>query len=192
KPPLDITLPSAVTSRARRRSGRVRRILCIFIVLVLITAVVFVGTFLGLSIYGHLSSPSLGYDQETLTLTDCSRNTAMCVSSMEPTDSWYYIPPLVLPVSVSDSTGWDRAVRAVKDLSRASVESEVPDTYLRVSVEDAFFYLVSDVELLANPATHVIHVRSAARAGYTDFEMNRDRVESLRLQLAEDGIVEAY
>jgi uncharacterized protein (DUF1499 family) len=41
---------------------------------------------------------------------------------------------------------------------------------------------VDDVEFLIAPEQSQIHVRSAARLGYSDFGVNRKRVEFLRAQ----------
>ena len=41
---------------------------------------------------------------------------------------------------------------------------------------------VDDVEFVLATEQMVIHVRSAARLGYSDFGVNRKRIESLRAQ----------
>jgi uncharacterized protein (DUF1499 family) len=41
---------------------------------------------------------------------------------------------------------------------------------------------VDDVEFVLAPEQRLIHVRSAARLGYSDFGVNRKRAESLRAQ----------
>ena len=57
---------------------------------------------------------------------------------------------------------------------------EEEDYYLHVGVRSLVFRFVDDVELLLNPETKQIHVRSASRMGYSDFGVNRRRVEQLR------------
>jgi len=46
---------------------------------------------------------------------------------------------------------------------------------------------VDDLELLLDPATMAIAIRSAARLGKSDLGVNRRRVEALRKKLQEDG-----
>jgi len=43
---------------------------------------------------------------------------------------------------------------------------------------------VDDVEFLLDEKAGVIHVRSASRLGRSDFGVNRDRVETIRRQIA--------
>ena len=43
---------------------------------------------------------------------------------------------------------------------------------------------VDDVEFWADPASGVVHVRSASRVGRKDFGVNRARIEAIRGRLA--------
>ena len=52
--------------------------------------------------------------------------------------------------------------------------------YLHAEYQSKLMGFVDDLELLADRAAHVIHVRSASRLGYSDFGVNRARVEALR------------
>lgn len=56
--------------------------------------------------------------------------------------------------------------------------------YLHAEYQSKLMGFVDDLELLADPAAHVIHVRSASRLGYSDLGVNRARVEALRAALA--------
>jgi uncharacterized protein (DUF1499 family) len=40
------------------------------------------------------------------------------------------------------------------------------------------------------PSNGIIHIRSASKTGYFDLGVNRDRVESLRRNLQQKGIIE--
>ena len=57
---------------------------------------------------------------------------------------------------------------------------EEGDTYWRVEFRSRLFRFVDDVELLFDREHRVIHVRSASRVGYSDFGVNRKRVEKIR------------
>ena len=52
--------------------------------------------------------------------------------------------------------------------------------YLWATFTSRVFRFVDDVEFRVDAARHVIHIRSASRAGYSDFGVNRKRVEALR------------
>ena len=56
--------------------------------------------------------------------------------------------------------------------------------YLHAEYQSKLMGFVDDLELLADPAAHVIHVRSASRLGYSDLGVNRARVDALRAAFA--------
>ena len=56
--------------------------------------------------------------------------------------------------------------------------------YLHAEYQSKLMGFVDDLELLADPAARVIHVRSASRLGYSDLGVNRARVEALRAAFA--------
>jgi uncharacterized protein (DUF1499 family) len=58
-------------------------------------------------------------------------------------------------------------------------------TYLWATYASKFFGFVDDVELRMEPENKVIHIRSGARVGYFDFNVNRRRVEKIRKLIAE-------
>lgn len=53
-------------------------------------------------------------------------------------------------------------------------------TYLWATFTSKFFSFVDDVELRMEPEGKLIHIRSGARVGYFDFNVNRKRVEKIR------------
>jgi uncharacterized protein (DUF1499 family) len=56
------------------------------------------------------------------------------------------------------------------------------DTYIHAEFASAIFGFVDDVEFWFDESTKLIHVRSAARLGYSDLGVNRKRVEYIRAQ----------
>jgi uncharacterized protein (DUF1499 family) len=50
-----------------------------------------------------------------------------------------------------------------------------------VEFRSRFFRFIDDVEFLFVRQTQVVHVRSASRLGYSDFGVNRKRIEKIRL-----------
>ena len=101
-----------------------------------------------------------------------------CVCSETPN-----LPGSVEPWRFAPERGtgaWGAAQAAVEALG-GRVE-QVDDRYLWATFRSRFFRFVDDLELRFDEAGGVIHVRSAARLGYSDFGVNRKRVEALHGQ----------
>lgn len=78
---------------------------------------------------------------------------------------------------------------ALLDLPRIEIIKET-DTYIYAEATSKIMRFVDDVEFLF-PNTSLIqevHARSASRLGYKDFEVNRERIESIRAKLIERGL----
>ncbi len=65
-------------------------------------------------------------------------------------------------------------------------------TYLHAEYTTAWWRFIDDVEIRADAATGILHVRSASRVGHSDLGANRERVEFLRRELRRlsDGAVQ--
>lgn len=77
----------------------------------------------------------------------------------------------------------DAAMAALEGVLRAMPRMAIVETskgYLRAEATSRLFRFVDDLEAMADPAARVIHVRSAARVGYSDLGVNRARVEEIR------------
>ena len=59
------------------------------------------------------------------------------------------------------------------------------DDYLYAQCTTALLRFTDDVEFWLNPEKQQIEVRSASRVGRKDFNVNRERIETLRSQLAQ-------
>jgi len=46
---------------------------------------------------------------------------------------------------------------------------------------------VDDTEFMLDTENKLIHLRSASRLGYRDFNVNRERLESIRLELQKES-----
>jgi len=71
-------------------------------------------------------------------------------------------------------------------LPRTVIVTEKPG-YLHAQSKSAVFGFVDDLEFYLRPGQGVIAVRSAARTGYSDFGVNRQRIEELRAALQHAG-----
>lgn len=108
-------------------------------------------------------------------LADCP-NTPNCVSSLSHAGRH-----AVAPLSFEDSAqaAWERLRSLVRSMKRTAIAEEGVD-YLRAEVRSWLFGFIDDVEFLLDADNKFIHVRSASRSGYSDFGVNRRRIERIR------------
>jgi uncharacterized protein (DUF1499 family) len=99
-----------------------------------------------------------------------------CVSS-QATDDRHRIEPLQFTGEPADA--WARLKTILQAQPRTRIVSE-QDGYLRAECTSRLFRFVDDVEFALRGRQGVIDVRSASRLGYSDFGVNRRRVERLR------------
>jgi uncharacterized protein (DUF1499 family) len=83
-----------------------------------------------------------------------------------------------LPYLKSGRESMDRLVGIVQEMKRATIASATP-SYLHVEFRSALFRFVDDVEFVPDDSARVIHFRSASRAGYYDFGVNRKRMKEI-------------
>ena len=76
-----------------------------------------------------------------------------------------------------------KLARVIEGLPGATIV-ERRDDYLYAQFTSAMMRFVDDVEFWFDPATNVVHVRSASRVGSKDLGVNRARVEAIRERLA--------
>lgn len=98
-----------------------------------------------------------------------------CVSC-QAKDSNYIAP---LPYT---DTALDQIQQYLVTTCHAQIVQRTP-TYLHAVVTSKIFRFKDDLEFLAEPERQQICVRSAARVGYSDMGVNRERVEKLRENL---------
>lgn len=63
------------------------------------------------------------------------------------------------------------------------------DNYIHIEARSKIFRFVDDVEFHLRPESHEIAIRSASRTGYSDFSVNRKRLERIRGLLLEKGLL---
>jgi len=109
------------------------------------------------------------------TLAPCP-DSPNCVSS-QADDTQHHIKPF----SFSDTPeqAMQRLSNALLGEPRITLVSE-EGGYLHAEARSLIFRFVDDIEFLLAPAEGLIHVRSAARTGYSDVGVNRRRVERIR------------
>ncbi len=110
-------------------------------------------------------------------LAPCS-NKPNCVSSQAAaSDRQHYIEALTY--SGEPALARERLELVIAGMKRAQVVVREPN-YWRAEFRSALWRFVDDVEFLFDDYAKRIDVRSAARLGYSDFGVNRRRVEEIR------------
>jgi len=99
-----------------------------------------------------------------------------CVSS-QASDPRHYIEPFDFHDPPAEAM--QRLKEAVLAEKRVTIIEDQPE-YLHVEVRSLVFRFVDDVEFTLQADQGLIQIRSSARMGYTDFGVNRRRVERIR------------
>lgn len=110
-----------------------------------------------------------------------------CVSSQADfSDVAHYITSYryIKPAQAS----WAALEQVVRELPRTTLITVEP-TYLHAEVQSALLGFVDDLEFALDSADNEIEVRSSARVGYFDGDVNRNRVEMIRERLQQVGVV---
>lgn len=108
-----------------------------------------------------------------------------CVSS-QATDKKHKITPFYFRGNPAIS--WDAIVRIVNSQPRTAIV-RLTDRYLHAECRSRIGF-IDDLELLSDPETGVIDIRSASRSGYYDLGVNRRRVSLLGQQLKDNGFIQ--
>ncbi len=117
---------------------------------------------------------NLGVKQGKFAVCPSSPN---CVSSQASTsDEKHYIKPLIYRDDVTRAR--NRLNDILSTLARNRIVAET-DLYLHVEFSSALMGFVDDVEFFFGHQQEV-EVRSASRLGYSDFGVNRKRIEHIR------------
>lgn len=103
-------------------------------------------------------------------------NSPNCVSSLASSGGHAIAP---LAYSESAEQAWARLKAVLSAMPRTTIVEQTDD-YLRAECVSRLLRFVDDVECVLDAEKEVIHVRSASRVGYSDFGVNRKRVEALR------------
>ncbi|ROH93811.1 DUF1499 domain-containing protein [Stagnimonas aquatica] len=113
-------------------------------------------------------------------LRACRPGAGNCVCSQHPRGA--RDPNHVQPFRYSGNAGdaMTRLLAVLLQQPRCRLVSTSP-TYIHAEFQSALLGFVDDAEFLLASADSLIHVRSAARLGLSDFGINRARVEQLRV-----------
>lgn len=112
--------------------------------------------------------------------------TPNCVSS-QATDAGHLIAPFKITGNVQDA--WAVLKTALLGLDRTVITNETDGT-LQAEATSLVFRFVDDINVILDADARLIHIRSASRIGYSDFGVNRKRMEMLRSQLQLAHVIE--
>lgn len=103
-------------------------------------------------------------------------DTPNCVSSQSIEEA-HTVPPFIYTSTAKDAIA--DLKRIINNMKDASIVEESP-TYIRSEFTSKLFGFIDDVEFFIDDAKKILHIRSSSRIGYTDFGVNRRRVENIR------------
>jgi uncharacterized protein (DUF1499 family) len=104
--------------------------------------------------------------------------------SSQAQDASHAIAPL--SYSSSPARAKDALVDVIKSTSRTRSVSRTKD-YSYAEYESALMGFVDGVEFWFDLDAKIIHVRAASRLGYSDFGVNRARIEDIRRKFSVSG-----
>jgi uncharacterized protein (DUF1499 family) len=99
-----------------------------------------------------------------------------CVSS-QSSDKRHFIEPVLY--EGTEQTAMERLIEVIQGMKRCRIVT-MEDHYIHAEFTSAFFRFVDDVEFYFDSEAKIIHMRSASRIGYSDFGVNRQRMEKVR------------
>jgi len=109
------------------------------------------------------------------TLTPCPKS-PNCVSSLAE-DKQHFIEPI--PYEGETAVTRHELLEILNSFKRARVVS-LEEDFIHAEFISSVFRFVDDVEFYFDDAVKVIQVKSASRTGYSDFGVNRRRIEKIR------------
>jgi uncharacterized protein (DUF1499 family) len=147
---------------------------------------VFIGSFMLLTIlWGCSGSPTKRHNSESSGFLDCP-DSPNCVSSLAKNPK-HRVEPFKL--KKDPKTSWDIIQKTVGSLPRTKIVT-ADNSDIHAECRSMIFRFVDDLTFHLTPSNDIIHVRSASRIGYSDFGVNRRRVENLRKKLRHKDIIE--
>lgn len=114
-------------------------------------------------------------------------NSPNCVSSQAAKNDSHFIAPFKLIADTKQV--WAALKQALLSQPRVVITQEAAES-LDAEATSLIFRFVDDVKIILDSDNQLIHIRSASRVGYSDFGVNRKRVEQLRTQLQQARLIE--
>jgi uncharacterized protein (DUF1499 family) len=106
-----------------------------------------------------------------------------CVSS-QSADREHAVEPMSFSGTVTEAHA--ELKKIILSMKRSRIVTET-DNYIHAEFMSAVFRFVDDAEFWFDENAKLIHIRSAARLGYSDFGVNRKRAEDIRARWKASG-----
>ena len=121
------------------------------------------------------TNQTVGTGETNDRLSPCPKS-PNCVSSLSEDES-HYVAPLAYKATREEAR--EKLISIINSMKRAEIVT-AETNYIHATFKSALFRFVDDVEFSLDDQRKVIDVRSASRTGYSDFGVNRKRVEEIR------------
>ena len=127
-----------------------------------------------LFVFCLLPNPVFSEEAGDLKLAPCP-SSPNCVST-QSTNPDNYLEPLPYATNADKSRSIIRSV--IESMPRSNIVEEKKH-YIHAEFRSLIFRFVDDVEFLFHEEEKMIHFRSASRTGYSDFGVNRRRMQRI-------------
>jgi len=107
-----------------------------------------------------------------------------CINSEYPDHKAHYLPPFTIPESANKHI-MAQAEAVLVEMGAHIITSS--EHYLTAIFSSSVFKFIDDFQLRLDAPRHTLHIRSASRTGYSDFGVNKQRVEHF-LQLLNNKV----
>jgi uncharacterized protein (DUF1499 family) len=114
-------------------------------------------------------------------LTPCPNN-PNCVSSQGQQKA-HYISPITY--NTGQTVAKEKLVLILQQYASAKIRAQSED-YIHIEFQSRWLRFIDDVEFYFYPAG-IIQIRSASRVGYSDFGVNRQRIEKIKMKFSQAG-----
>lgn len=108
-----------------------------------------------------------------------------CVSSQRAAADRTLAP---LQLRDASTETWQTLIAVLSDWPRTEVVKQ-DQHYVHAEVTSPWRFYTDDVELLRQPGSTQVDIRSTGRIGYYDFNVNQERVDALRAAWRDAGVL---
>jgi uncharacterized protein (DUF1499 family) len=115
-------------------------------------------------------------------LKSCPRSPNCVASQADPSDRTHYMEPLPFEGDVTGAR--DDLLAVLNDMDGMTLIT-VSDNYIYAEFRSPLMQFIDDVEFYIDPASSVVHFRSASRIGDGDMDTNRKRMRSISAAFAQ-------
>jgi len=109
-------------------------------------------------------------------------NKANCICTEYSDDDEHYLAAVELPMKLFDNQNRMLVVKQILLEMGGKVMLEDKD-YIASIFVSSIFRFVDDVEIRFDEVKNLVHIRSSSRVGYSDFGVNKKRVDEINMKL---------